>query len=52
MCRKSCDEIETAEEVNIMERYEAPEMEIVQFDSEDVITTSGDIGIDEGEVEL
>ncbi len=36
-----------------MERYEVPGMEIVQFDSEDVITTSGgDIGIDEGEVEL
>ncbi len=33
-----------------MERYEIPEMEIVCFDTEDVITTSG--GIDEGEVEL
>ncbi len=29
------------------ELYSIPEMEIVQFDSEDVITTSG--GIDEGE---
>ncbi len=31
-----------------MERYEAPEMEIVYFDAEDVITTSGDSPIDDG----
>lgn len=34
-----------------MEKYLAPEMEIVEFDSEDVITTSGG-GVDEGEGEL
>ncbi len=33
------------------ELYMAPEMEIVQFEAEDVITTSGG-GIDEGEVGL
>lgn len=30
------------------EIYETPEMEIVEFDTEDVITTSGDNPIDEG----
>ena len=25
-----------------MEKYEAPEMEIVEFETEDIITTSGD----------
>lgn len=33
------------------ELYTAPEMEIVKFDSEDVITTSSG-GIDGGEIEL
>lgn len=28
-------------EVKAMERYEAPEMEIVRFDAEDIITNSG-----------
>lgn len=31
-----------------MERYEVPEMEIVRFDTEDVITTSG-ILIEDGD---
>lgn len=31
------------------EKYEVPVMEIVEFETEDVITTSGDI--DEGEVQ-
>ncbi len=35
-------------EVNTMERYEVPEMEIVLFDTEDVITTSG-ILIEDGD---
>lgn len=30
------------------EKYEVPVMEIVEFETEDVITTSGDV--DEGEV--
>ena len=30
------------------EKYEGPVMEIVEFETEDVITTSGDV--DEGEV--
>ncbi len=34
------------------ELYATPEMEIVKFEAEDIITSSGDIGIDEGEVEL
>ncbi len=33
-----------------MRKYEAPKMEIVEFEAEDVITTSGNFpGIDEGE---
>ena len=32
------------------ELYTAPKMEVVKFEAEDVITTSG--GIDEGEAEL
>lgn len=31
------------------EKYEVPVMEIVEFETEDVITTSGDV--DEGEVQ-
>lgn len=32
-----------------MEKYITPEMEIVEFDNEDIITTSGEIGgADEG----
>ncbi len=31
-----------------MERYEVPEMEIVRFDTEDVITTSGEV-IEDGD---
>ena len=30
-------------------QYEAPELEIILFHAADVITTSGDEGIDEGE---
>ena len=29
-----------------MERYESPEMEVIVFDSEDIITGSGDIPLD------
>ena len=35
-------------EVREMEKYEAPEMEIVEFEAEDIISVSGDI--DEGDV--
>lgn len=35
-----------------MRKYEVPEMEIVEFEAEDILTTSGEIpGIDESEVE-
>ncbi len=36
------------------EKYTAPEMEIVEFDCEDVITTSGDIQFtpDDNETEI
>jgi len=33
-----------------MERYEIPEMEIVRFDTEDVITTSGEL-IEDSEID-
>ena len=34
------------------EKYEVPVMEIVEFETEDVITTSGDVGdVDEGDVQ-
>ena len=29
-----------------MNHYEEPKMEVIEFDAEDVIVTSGDIGID------
>ena len=32
------------------EQYDVPVMEIIQFETEDIITTSGDI--DQGEVDL
>ena len=36
-------------EVREMEKYEAPEMEIVEFEAEDIITNSQEIGgVDEG----
>lgn len=35
----------------MLERYEAPEMEVVQFDTEDVITTSGP-NLDEDELPI
>lgn len=31
-----------------MEKYEKAQMEVIEFDAEDVITTSGDV--DEGEI--
>ncbi len=31
-----------------MRKYEAPEMEVVEFEAEDVITTSSDVPIDDG----
>lgn len=33
------------------EKYVAPEIEVIEFDSEDVITTSG-IDLDENETEI
>ena len=33
-----------------MEKYVAPEMEIVEFDNEDVITTSEIGGVDDGDL--
>ena len=33
-----------------MMKYEAPEMEIVMFDTEDVIVTSGGLGEDDTEI--
>lgn len=33
-----------------MEKYVAPEMEIVEFDNEDVITTSAIGGVDDGDL--
>ena len=30
--------------MDMKERYETPEMEIVEFETEDVITSSGEIG--------
>ena len=33
-----------------MEKYIAPEMEIVEFDNEDVITTSEIGGVDDGDL--
>lgn len=34
------------ESENVKEVYETPDMEIIEFGSEDVITTSGEIGFD------
>lgn len=34
----------------MLEKYETPEMEIVEFETEDIITTSG--GVDGGEGDL
>ncbi len=34
------------------EIYTAPEMEIIEFESEDVITTSGDIILDINETDI
>ncbi len=34
-----------------MEKYEAPEMEVILFDTEDVITTSGLVDGDENSFE-
>ena len=31
-------------ECNMREQYETPEMEVIEFETEDVITTSGEIG--------
>ena len=31
-------------ECNMREKYETPEMEVIEFETEDVITTSGEIG--------
>ena len=33
-----------------MEKYEAVEMEVIRFDSEDVITTSCDVQSPEGDI--
>ncbi|MGN0587845.1 MAG: hypothetical protein ACI4JF_11205 [Oscillospiraceae bacterium] len=35
-----------------MEKYIAPEMEVVEFDNEDVITTSCPAGVDETEIKF
>lgn len=34
------------------ERYETPEMEIVEFETEDIITTSDETPIEPGEVPM
>jgi len=47
---KSSGLADKGKEMNHMQKYEAPEMEVVEFETEDVITTSG--GIDEGEAGL
>ncbi len=47
---KSGNCMDSRKKVNHMRRYEAPEMEIVEFEAEDILTTSGEL-IEDGDVD-